>query len=104
MPKITVDFGRSAAAGKKFTAVVRWPDGRRRTVHFGAAGMSDYTHHRDAARKQRYLARHAAREDWTKGGVGTAGFWSRWALWNLPTLGASLRDLSRRFGVLVRRV
>ena len=27
----------------------------------------------------------------------TAGFWSRWYLWNLPTKKASLEDLKRRF-------
>ena len=26
-----------------------------KTTHFGAAGMSDYTKHKDKARKERYL-------------------------------------------------
>jgi len=29
-----------------------------KTTHFGAAGMSDYTKHKDPERKQRYLNRH----------------------------------------------
>ena len=45
-------------------AVFTLDNGRTRTVHFGAAGASDYTQHRDPVRKQQYLARHAPREDW----------------------------------------
>ena len=45
-------------------AVFTLDNGRTRTVHFGSAGASDYTQHRDPVRKQQYLARHAPREDW----------------------------------------
>ena len=31
---------------------------RLKIVHFGSAGMSDYIHHKDPERKQRYLNRH----------------------------------------------
>lgn len=83
----------SARAGKKW--VVRaegWG-----AVHFGALGYSDYTLHRDPARKARYILRHRARETWGVAGAKTAGFWARWILWNLPTLRASVRDVNRRF-------
>ena len=59
-------------------AVFTLDNGRTRTVHFGYAGASDYTQHRDPVRKQRYLARHAKREDWTK--PMTAGALARWIL------------------------
>jgi hypothetical protein len=36
------------------------PDGK--TLSFGAKGMSDYTIHKDKARKDRYIARHEANE------------------------------------------
>lgn len=68
---------------------------RKQTVHFGAAGASDYTLHRDPERKKRYLARHAAREDWTN--PRTAGALSRWILWNKPSLAASIADFKHRF-------
>jgi hypothetical protein len=99
MARTKVRLTRSAREGKKYTAVVQQPDGTRRTVHFGAAGMSDFTKHKDPARKRNYIARHKAREDWTKAGVTTAGFWSRWLLWNKPTIAASKADISKRFGV-----
>ena len=37
-------------------------------VYFGAAGMSDFTHHKDEARKQRYINRHKNNEIWSKSG------------------------------------
>lgn len=79
----------------KFAAVIEQDSGRLKTVKFGAAGMSDYTKHRDPERKNRYLERHKEREDWTN--PLTAGFWSRWILWNLPSVSQSLADVKRRF-------
>lgn len=90
----------STKEGKKYTAEVTLRDGRTRTIHFGSAGMSDYTHHHDAARKERYIARHQAREDWTD--PTTAGYWSRWALWNKDTLTGSLQDIARKTHATVR--
>ena len=93
----------SSRAGKKWAACgSAGPGNRRVTVHFGAQGYSDYPTHRDAARKARYIRRHAARERWGRSGVGTPGFWSRWLLWNLPTLRGSAADMGRRFGIRVR--
>jgi len=79
----------------KFTAVIELDDGRTRTVRFGAAGMSDFTKNKDEERKQRYLDRHRARENWDD--ITTAGAWSRWLLWNKPTITESLADLKKRF-------
>lgn len=67
-------------------------------VYFGAYGMSDYTIHKDAERKLRYIKRHSGmNENWGKSGIDTAGFWSRWYLWNLPTKKASYNDIKKRF-------
>ena len=68
---------------------------RRKTVHFGQAGASDFTKHKDNERKQRYLNRHKKRENWNN--PMTAGALSRWILWNKPTLTASVSDFKRRF-------
>lgn len=66
-------------------------------VYFGAAGMSDFTKHKDEARKQRYIDRHKKNESWTN--KDTAGFWSRWLLWNKPTIKASYEDIKKRFKI-----
>jgi hypothetical protein len=104
-----VHISRSPLAGKKWVARGQTPSlrapsglGGGFTVHFGATGYQDYTQHKDEARMRRYLARHRARENWAASGLRTAGFWSRWLLWNKPSLRASAADISRRFGVRVR--
>ena len=77
---------------KKFEARI---DGRQ-SIHFGAKGASDFTIHKDPERKERYLKRHEKMgEDWND--PLTAGFYSRWILWNRPTLEDSIRDTNRRF-------
>jgi hypothetical protein len=82
--------------GKKMLAIYE-----DKHIYFGAAGMSDYTLHKDPERKKRYIARHKAHENWTKTGISTAGFYSRWILWNLPTISESAKSLSSKFGVKV---
>ena len=68
-----------------------------RIVYFGAIGYEDYTTHKDPLRKARYIARHKNKENWTKSGINTAGFWSFWLLWNKPTLQSSYNDIKTRF-------
>ena len=93
-----IDFSKSTRKDKKYMVIV---DGK--TVHFGQKGYSDYTKHKDKERMQRYLTRHKARENWSKSGIKTAGFWSRWILWNKPSLTDSIKDVERRFGVELKR-
>lgn len=75
---------------------------RSKTIKFGASGMKDFTLYQKEGRdvaathKASYIARHSKTEDWGKSGVDTAGFWSRWVLWNLPTISASLADAKKR--------
>lgn len=88
----------SDQARKKFRIEIT--DSRTQTtriVHFGAKGYSDYTIHRDRDRMERYTIRHRARENWTRSGIYTAGFWAKWLLWNKPSLTASIQDTARRF-------
>ena len=88
---------KSPRRDKKFRVI--FDDGH--TVDFGATGYSDYTIHKDAERMKRYLKRHRKRENWTKGGIRTAGFWARWILWNKPSLKNSIRDTEKRFGISI---
>jgi hypothetical protein len=68
-----------------------------RKISFGAVGYSDFTKHKDEDRKQRYINRHRNKENWTKSGIDTAGFWSRWLLWNKPTIKDSYNDIKNRY-------
>ena len=82
---------RSKKKDKKFDAIV---DGKK-TVSFGAAGMSDYTKHKDADRKERYIARHKKKEDWSN--PKTAGFYAKHVLWNKSTVQASVADINKKY-------
>lgn len=85
---------------KKFKVTL--PDGR--SVKFGARGYSDYTIHGDEERMKRYLTRHRSREDWTKGGIDTAGFWSRWLLWSKPSLDEARKYMEKKFSIKIANV
>ncbi len=90
-----VVFKKSTKQEKKYMAVFYENGKKIKTTHFGAAGMSDYTKHKDPARKQRYMNRHKANEHWSK--PMTAGSLSRYILWNKPSLKASITDYKKRF-------
>jgi hypothetical protein len=83
---------------KKFKAVFTSKDGKKKTLHFGAKGMSDFTKHKDPERKERYLKRHNPKntnENWSI--PDTPASLSRWVLWNKPSLDESIKDYKRRF-------
>jgi hypothetical protein len=91
-----VKISPSDKATKKYDAVFNI-DGKNRTVSFGAKGYSDFTHHKDEARKKLYLVRHQKTEDWNN--PVTPGALSRWILWNKTTLRESISDYRRRFNI-----
>lgn len=82
---------------KKYDAVFITDKGREKVVSFGAAGMSDYTKHKDKTRRARYLKRHAGMgESWSK--PDTPGALSRWILWGPSTsFRESVKTFKRRF-------
>ena len=97
-----VELTSSPKHDKKFR--VTFDDGD--SVDFGAKGYSNYTKHGDATRMRSYVRRHggeipsklektmdtrriqtemltvdsSSTEDWSRSGIRTAGFWSRWLL------------------------
>ena len=89
-----IKLSKSKRKDKKYMVEVD-----NKTIHFGAKGYSDYTIHKDPERKERYIKRHKKNEEWGKKGIKTAGFWSRWAIWNKPTLKASIKDIEKKFNV-----
>lgn len=82
----------------KFTASVPTADGRSKKVHFGRKGYSDFTKHKDKDRMGRYLIRHRKRENWTRTGKYTPGFWSRWLLWSRPAFTSALKQTEKVLG------
>jgi hypothetical protein len=95
---IHVILSKSHDSKKKYDARIG-----HKTISFGAKGMSDYTLHKDAPRKDRYIKRHSPQERWRKSGLETPGFWSRWFLWNLPSKKASTHDMEKRFCLKIKQ-
>ena len=65
-------------------------------MNFGAKGYQNYTEHGDEERRKSYLARHGGGRD-----RESAGYWSRWLLWEEESLQAAARKL-RSKGVDVK--
>lgn len=63
-----------------------------KTISFGASNYSDFLHHKDVLRRNRYIARHSKNEHFNN--PMTAGSLSRWILWGPST---SLRENIKLF-------
>ena len=129
---ITVYLRKAKGSGKKFTCKVG-----NKTFHFGQAGASDFTIHKNYPRMVSYVQRHAGikytnkeknkkwfqdmkqesdktieselleiktsrRENWTRKGINTPGFWSRWLLWSLPNLNDAKQYIEETFDVSIQ--
>jgi hypothetical protein len=78
--------------------------GKTKSIRFGSTGRGDYTifnktEGKESAdeHKRLYILRHQKREDWTKSGVLTAGFWAKNILWNKRSLEDSINDTIKKF-------
>jgi hypothetical protein len=91
------ELSKSNAKNKKYKVVITDGD-KKRTIHFGDSRYESYTTHKDPKRKENYIKRHKAREDWSD--PFTAGFWSYHILWSQPTIEASVRALRKQHGNL----
>jgi hypothetical protein len=80
----------------KWIGVFEGEDTSRR-IPFGAKGYEDYTQHKNPLRRENYLTRHRAREDWKD--PMTAGALSRWILWEHPSIDQSVREFKRKFSL-----
>lgn len=80
---------------KKLQAVFTRDNGRTKTVHFGSAGMQDFTITKDKEQRTRYLNRHKKRENWNN--YMSAGSLSRWILWSGTSRSQNIKDFKKRF-------
>ena len=84
----------STRKGKRF--MVKYDNGK--IVHFGMAGGKTYIDEGDKAKREAYLKRHRARENWDD--PYSAGSLSRWLLWGDSTdLETNHRLFMRKFKV-----
>ena len=75
--------------------------GRLNTIYFGNAGSSDFIISNNLNERRAYLKRHKKNENWYD--PYSAGFYSRWLLWNLDTLDASIDFVERKFNIEIHK-
>ena len=76
--------------------------GRPNTIYFGQKPYQDFTQHKTEKRKNLYIKRHSGMgEDWNN---PSAGFFSRWLLWNLPDFEDSIKDTQKRFDIKIHLI
>ena len=98
----------SKKEGKKYDSYFLLDNGKEKVVSFGQAGARDFVLINDKTSefylpkvldrnvtKASYLRRHKARENWND--PMTAGALSRWVLWDLKTLGGSIKKFKNKF-------
>ena len=97
---MVVELTKQKSGPTKFTAVFLDDKTKKKvkTVYFGQFGASDYTIHKDPARMKRYVIRHQKREDWTRAGKHTPGFWSKHLLWSKPSFTDALKLTQSKVG------
>jgi len=96
MPKLD-SITESSNPKKKLMAIFTQDSGRKKTIHFGAAGYDDYTLKGNKEQRARYRDRHD-KEDWTN--PMTAGALSRFVLWGDSTSRATnISSFKKRFNL-----
>lgn len=99
--KPVVYLRESTNPEKKFMVTIF--NGRKKTLHFGDSEYEDYTIHKDPERLKKYDSRHTSRENWKKSGLHSAGFWSKWILWNQPSLNKSITHTEKKFNIIIKK-
>ncbi|AGE56258.1 hypothetical protein PBCVNEJV1_318R [Paramecium bursaria Chlorella virus NE-JV-1] len=97
---MVVELTKLKSGPKKFKAVFLDDKTKKKikSVSFGARGYENYTSHHDPDRMKMYVIRHRKREDWTRSGRHTPGFWSRWLLWSDPSFAKALKITENKLG------
>jgi ABC-type sulfate transport system substrate-binding protein len=92
-----ISISDSPKIDKKLMAVFD-NDGRKKTTHFGAKGMDDYTLTKDKEQRERYRTRH--KKDLETGDPTKAGFLSYYILWGDSTSRQkNISDYKKKFNL-----
>ena len=89
------------SGNKRLKAVLSENGKKIKTITFGMKGSKGtFADGATEEKKKAYLARHSKMgEDWTKSGIKTAGFYSRWVLWSDRTNAKIKQNISRVSGI-----
>jgi hypothetical protein len=86
----------SSKADKKMEAHFLSDKNRTKVVHFGSAGMDDFTITKDVAQQRRYRQRHA---NDNLNSPTSAGSLSWYVLWSAPTKAGGIANYKKRFNL-----
>ena len=93
-----LSVSKSDKSDKKYMAVFSDKDGRKKTTHFGAKGMDDYTITKDKEQRERYRARH--RKDLESNDPTKPGYLSMYLLWGDSTsLQQNIKNYKKKFNL-----
>lgn len=68
------------------------------SIDFGSKNGDTFIDHRNNKKRENYIARHSKlNENWDD--PKTAGFWSRWLLWEKPTLKEAKENITKKFKI-----
>ena len=92
--KLTIT--KSPRKDKKFVAKFYEGSKLKKTTHFGAKGMSDYTIHNDKERRKRYRDRH--KKDLNTKDPTRAGYLSYYILWgDSSNIKTAIKNYKKKF-------
>ena len=107
---VFVKFSPSTNPKKKLMAQFFNKENKKvKTTHFGSKPNKDFTIYskesKEIAKKERnkYIARHQVRENWSQSGKTTAGALSRFVLWEKPTVTGGQRAFANRYGLKIKK-
>jgi len=93
---------KSSPRDDKRYRVVMSKDGSQHSHDFGKPGATTYKDGASEDKRKNYLKRHSQMgEDWTQSGIHSAGFWSRWLLWEKRTLRGAAKHIQDKFNLKV---
>ena len=86
--------------GKRAIAEITKDNGKIKIVKFGLHNSGGtFFDGATAEKKANYIERHNNREKWNKNGLCTAGFYSRWVLWESRSKTAIVKAIKEHSGV-----
>ena len=94
----SVVISKSTNSKKKYMAIFNYPDGKKKTIHFGQAGSNDFTITKSKDRRLAYIQRHTnSRENFEK--FDSASSLSRYVLWEKPSVAEGIKFYKNKFNL-----
>ena len=90
---IDIVIQKSKNSKKKYDAIFNGG----KTIAFGAKGYDDFITSKNELKRQNYIKRHSVNESWGRNNIESAGWLSRWILWEKPTLESAIRNANMMY-------